>query len=172
VADEVRRLAERSVQATQEIGGVIETVQKDTHHAIGLMGNVLAGIVESIGKTSELVAAAARAADAQAADAKKVLGTVGEMATLARHISGAISENAAGAQEISAAAQKMNQLTHQMSEAVTEQRRGGEMVVKAVEAIAVVSRQNLVAVEQMTGAAKNLAGESEALRQRVAVFQV
>jgi methyl-accepting chemotaxis protein len=172
VADEVRRLAERSVQATQEIGGVIETVQKDTHHAVALMGHVLAGIVESIGKTSELVAGAARAADAQAADAKTVLGTVGEMATLARHIAGAITENAAGAQEISAAAQKMNQLTHQMSEAVTEQRRGGEMVVKAVEAIAVVSRQNLVAVEQMTGAAKSLAGESEALRQRVAVFQV
>jgi len=97
---------------------------------------------------------------------------VGEMATLARHIAGAITENAAGAQEISAAAQKMNHLTHQMSEAVTEQRRGGEMVVKAVEAIAVVSRQNLVAVEQMTGAAKSLAGESEALRLRVAVFQV
>ena len=44
----------------------------------------------------------------------------------------------------------MNQLTHQMSEAVSEQKRGGEMVVKAVEAIAVVSRQNLVAVEQMS----------------------
>ena len=172
VADEVRRLAERSVQATQEIGGVIETVQKDTHHAIGLMGQVLAGIVESIGTTSALVADAARAADAQAADARSVLSTVTEMATLARHIAGAISENAAGAQEINAAAQKMNQLTHQMSEAVAEQRRGGEMVVKAVEAIAVVSRQNLVAVEQMTGAAKSLAGESDALRQRVAVFQV
>jgi methyl-accepting chemotaxis protein len=172
VADEVRRLAERSVQATQEIGGVIETVQKDTHHAVALMGHVLAGIVESIGKTSALVADASRAADAQAADARAVLGTVGEMATLARHIAGSITENAAGAQEISAAAQKMNQLTHQMSEAVAEQRRGGEMVVKAVEAIAVVSRQNLVAVEQMTGAAKSLAGESESLRQRVAVFQV
>jgi len=172
VADEVRRLAERSVQATQEIGGVIETVQKDTHHAVALMAQVLAGIVDSIGTTSALVADAARAADAQAADARSVLGTVTEMATLARHIAGAISENAAGAQEINAAAQKMNQLTHQMSEAVAEQRRGGEMVVKAVEAIAVVSRQNLVAVEQMTGAAKNLAGESDALRQRVAVFQV
>ncbi len=172
VADEVRRLAERSVQATQEIGTVIETVQKDTHHAVGLMGQVLAGIVESIGTTSGLVADAARAADAQAADARAVLGTVSEMATLARHIAGAITENAAGAQEINAAAQKMNQLTHQMSEAVSEQRRGGEMVVKAVEAIAVVSRQNLVAVEQMTGAAKSLAGESDALRQRVAIFQV
>jgi methyl-accepting chemotaxis protein len=172
VADEVRRLAERSVQATQEIGTVIETVQKDTHHAVALMGQVLAGIVDSIGTTSTLVADAARAADAQAGDARVVLGTVSEMATLARHIAGAITENAAGAQEINAAAQKMNQLTHQMSEAVAEQRRGGEMVVKAVEAIAVVSRQNLVAVEQMTGAAKSLAGESDALRQRVAVFQV
>ena len=43
---------------------------------------------------------------------------------------------------------------------------------KAVEAIAVVSRQNLVAVEQMSGAAKSLAGESDALKQRVSLLQV
>ena len=172
VADEVRRLAERSVLATQEIGTVIETVQRDTKRAVALMEHVLAGIVESIGKTSALVAEAAKAADEQAADAKAVLGTVGEMSSLARQIAGSITENASGAREISAAAQKMNQLTHQMSEAVIEQKRGGEMVVKAVEAIAVVSRQNLVAVEQMNGAAKSLAGESDALRERVALFQV
>jgi methyl-accepting chemotaxis protein len=66
----------------------------------------------------------------------------------------------------------MNQLTHQMSEAVSEQKRGGEMVVQAVESIALISRQNLVAVEQMSSAAKNLALESEALKQRAEVFQV
>jgi methyl-accepting chemotaxis protein len=172
VADEVRRLAERSVTATQEIGTVIETVQRDTKRAVTLIEHVLAGIVESIGKTSGLVAEAATAADEQASDAREVLATVGKMSALARQIAGSISENAAGAQEISAAAQKMNQLTHQMSEAVIEQKHGGEMVVKAVEAIAVVSRQNLVAVEQMNGAAKSLAGESDALRQRVALLQV
>ncbi len=172
VADEVRRLAERSVLATQEIGTVIETVQKDTRRAVTLMEHVVTGIVESIGQTSSLVAEAAKAADEQAADAKEVLDTVSEMSALARQIAGSITENATGAREISAAAQKMNQLTHQMSEAVVEQKRGGEMVVKAVEAIAVVSRQNLVAVEQMSGAAKSLAGESDALRQRVALFQV
>jgi methyl-accepting chemotaxis protein len=172
VADEVRRLAERSVTATQEIGAVIETVQKDTKRAVTLIEHVLAGIVESISKTSGLVAEAATAADEQAADAREVLATVGKMSALARQIASSISENATGAQEISAAAQKMNQLTHQMSEAVTEQKHGGEMVVKAVEAIAVVSRQNLVAVEQMNGAAKSLAGESDALRQRVALLQV
>jgi methyl-accepting chemotaxis protein len=172
VADEVRRLAERSVQATQEIGQVIESVQKDTRHAVSLMEHVLAGIVESIGKTSSLVAEAARAADAQAGGAREVLETVGEMATLTRQIAGSIRENACGAQEISSAAQKMNHLTHQMSEAVGEQKRGGEMVVKAVEAIALVSRQNLAAVEQMDAAAKSLASESESLRQRVELFQI
>ncbi len=172
VADEVRRLAERSVQATQEIGGVIETVQKDTRRAVSLMEGTLAGIVESIGTTSSLVAEAAQAADVQAAGARDVLETIGQMATLTRQIAGSIKENACGAQEISAAAQKMNHLTHQMSEAVSEQKRGGEMVVKAVESIALVSRQNLAAVEQMSSAAKNLAGESDTLRQRVELFQV
>ena len=146
-------------------------MQKDTKRAVTLIEHVLAGIVESINKTSGLVAEAAGAADEQAADAREVLATVGRMSNLARQIAGSISENATGAQEISAAAQKMNQLTHQMSEAVTEQKHGGEMVVKAVEAIAVVSRQNLVAVEQMSGAAKSLAGESDALKQRVSLLQ-
>ena len=134
---------------------------------------MLAGIVESISKTSGLVAEAAGAADEQAGGRpRRCSRPSGEMSNLARQIASSISENASGAQEISAAAQKMNQLTHQMSEAVTEQKHGGEMVVKAVEAIAVVSRQNLVAVEQMSGAAKSLAGESDALKQRVSLLQV
>jgi methyl-accepting chemotaxis protein len=172
VADEVRRLAERSMQATQEIGEVIETVQGDTRKAVSLMETVLAGIMASIGKTSTLVAEVATAADEQAAGAKKVLETVAEMSTLTRQIASSIKENAAGAEEINLAAQKMNQLTHQMSEAVTEQKRGGEMVVDAVESIALISRQNLVAVEQMSSAAKSLASESETLKQRVEIFQV
>jgi methyl-accepting chemotaxis protein len=172
VADEVRRLAERSMQATQEIGEVIETVQGDTRKAVSLMENVLAGIMASIGKTSTLVAEVASAADEQAVGARKVLDTVSEMSTLTRQIASSIKENAAGAEEINVAAQKMNQLTHQMSEAVSEQKRGGEMVVEAVESIALISRQNLVAVEQMSSAAKSLASESETLKQRAEIFQV
>jgi methyl-accepting chemotaxis protein len=172
VADEVRRLAERSMQATQEIGGVIETVQHDTRKAVSLMENVLGGIMTSIGKTSTLVAEVATVADEQAVGARKVLDSVSEMSTLARQIAGSIRENAAGAEEINLAAQKMNQLTHQMSEAVSEQKRGGEMVVEAVESIALISRQNLVAVEQMSSAASSLATESETLKLRVEMFRV
>ena len=172
VADEVRRLAERSVSATQEIGAVIESVQRETRAAVALMGGVLTSIVESIDKTSHLVGEAARATEEHALGAKEVLRMAGSMAQLTRQIAASVRENAVGAREITQAAQKMNQLTHQMSEAVAEQKRGGEMVVKAVESVALVSRQNLVAVEQMSVAAKTLAGESELLRERVETFQL
>ena len=172
VADEVRRLAERSVSATQEIGSVIESVQRETRAAVDLMGGVLGAIVGSIDKTSHLVGEAARATEEHALGAKEVLRMAGSMASLTRQIAASVRENAVGAREITQAAQKMNQLTHQMSEAVAEQKRGGEMVVKAVESVALVSRQNLVAVEQMSVAAKTLAGESELLKQRVETFQL
>ncbi|HEU5169656.1 MAG TPA: methyl-accepting chemotaxis protein [Gemmatimonadales bacterium] len=172
VADEVRRLAERSVQATQEIGAVIDSVQRETKGAVDLMGGVLAGMVGSIDQTSHLVGEAARATEEHAAGAKEVLRMAESMSQLSRQIAAAVRENAAGAKEITRAAEKMNHLTHQMSEAVAEQKRGGELVVKAVESVASVSRQNLAAVEQMSAAARTLAGESDLLRQRVDTFQL
>ena len=93
------------------------------------------------------------------------------MSSLTQQIANSVKENAAGAREITQAAEKMNRLTHQMSEAVGEQKRGGDMIVKAIESIASVSRQNLVAVEQISGAAKGLATESETLRQQVEMFR-
>jgi methyl-accepting chemotaxis protein len=171
VADEVRRLAERSVQATQEIGSVIETVQRETRGAVALSEQVLSAIVDSVDQNSHLVSEAAHATEEQAAGARQVLQMAGNMANLTRQIAASVKENAAGAREITGAAQKMNKLTHQMSEAVAEQKRGGDMIVKAVESIALVSRQNLVAVEQLGAASQNLATESEALRQRVEIFK-
>jgi methyl-accepting chemotaxis protein len=171
VADEVRRLAERSVQATTEIAEVIETVQKETRGAVSLMEQVLSGIVSSVDQTSRLVTEAAHATEEQAAGARQVLQMAASMSNLTRQIANSVRENAAGAREITQAAEKMNRLTHQMSDAVSEQKRGGDMIVKAIESIALVSRQNLVAVEQMGGAAKGLAGESESLRERIEIFR-
>jgi methyl-accepting chemotaxis protein len=172
VADEVRRLAERSVQATHEIATVIETVQGETRSAVTLMEHVMTGIVGSINRTSQLVDEAATATEQQASGANEVLKMAGDMSTLTRVIAAAVKENAVGANEISRAALKMNQLTHQMSEAVLEQKRGGEMVVRAVESIAAVARQNLVAAGQTAGAAKHLASESETLKSRIEAFRV
>ncbi len=172
VADEVRRLAERAMQATEEIGRVIETVQKETGASVELTADVLGGLVGSIGGTSQLVADAARATEEQVAGAKEVLRHTDNMARLTRQIATSVQENATGAREITEASEKMNRLTHQMTESVIEQKKGGEQVVKSVESVALISRQNLVAVEQLTGAAKALAQESEALRLHVEAFRI
>lgn len=172
VADEVRRLAERAMQATEEIGRVIESVQKETGASVALTADVLGGLVGSIGSTSQLVADAARATEEQVAGAKEVLRHTDNMARLTRQIATSVQENATGAREITEASEKMNRLTHQMTESVIEQKKGGEQVVKSVESVALISRQNLVAVEQLTGAAKALAQESEALRLHVEAFRI
>ena len=171
VADEIRRLAERSVGATQEIADVIDNVQRETRAAVTVMESVLSNIVGSVDQTSRLVTEAAHATAEQAEGARHLIQMTSGMSGLTHQIANAIRENATGAREITLAAEKMNRLTHQLSEAVAEQKRGGDMVVKAIESIASVSRQNLVAVEQMSGAARNLAGESETLRERVEAFR-
>jgi methyl-accepting chemotaxis protein len=172
VAEEVKRLAERSANSTQEIGELIETVQEDTRTVVGLTEEVVGAIVGSIEKTAELAGRAAVATEAQAASASQLLQTAGRMADLANQIAAAAKENALGAGEITRAAEKMNQLTKQMLDATVEQKQGGDLVVKAIDSIALVARQHLAAVEETTSAAKNLARESESLKQEVETFKI
>jgi methyl-accepting chemotaxis protein len=172
VADEVKRLAERSVRATQEIGAIIDTVQNETGDAVSLSGQVLTSIVSSIDRASQHVSETARAASEQVAGTSAMLQVAGRISSVSQEVARSSSENASGAREIQDAAINMNRLTRQMSEATIEQKRGGEMVVKAVESIALVARQSLTSVEQLSSAARDLARESEHLRQQVEVFQV
>jgi methyl-accepting chemotaxis protein len=94
------------------------------------------------------------------------------MTDLAQRIAAAARDNAADASEITRAASQMHDLTAQMVDATVEQKQGGDLIVKAVDQIAMVSRQHLSAVEQMTSAARNLARESEALKQEVEQFRL
>jgi methyl-accepting chemotaxis protein len=89
------------------------------------------------------------------------------MAKLSREIAGAARENYTAAAEVARASTAMNRLTRQMSEATGEQKRSGEMIVRAIEAIALVSRQNLTSVEDMTKGAGDLAAQAERLRAQL-----
>ncbi len=172
VADEVRRLAERSVNATKEIANLIDTVQRETSTAVGLASQVLEGIVKAIEKTSQLAGETSTTTDEQSQGASQMLKAAENMALMARQIVMASKENALGAGEITKSAENMSALTRQMSEASVEQRKGVEMVVKAIDSIAMISHQNLSSVAQMAQAAKNLAQQSESLKQQVETFKV
>lgn len=46
VAEEVQRLAERSSEATRQIGAIVKTIQQDTHDAVSAMERSTEGVVE------------------------------------------------------------------------------------------------------------------------------
>ena len=46
VAEEVQRLAERSAEATKQIGAIVKTIQTDTHDAVSAMEKSTQGVVE------------------------------------------------------------------------------------------------------------------------------
>lgn len=53
VAEEVQRLAERSAEATKQIGALVKTIQSDTHDAVAAMEKSTLGVVEGA-KLSEM----------------------------------------------------------------------------------------------------------------------
>jgi methyl-accepting chemotaxis protein len=170
VADEVKRLAERSAQATHDIGAIIEGVQKDVGGAVTLTDEVLVGMMSSIDKTSTIIATSALATESQSEAARQTLKVAENMSGLAQQIATAARENAGSAAEIVTASRVMRALTNSMLDATLEQKRGGETVVKSTESISEVARQNLKVVEQLNLAAQELSAEAESLRQRMETF--
>jgi methyl-accepting chemotaxis protein len=147
-------------------------VRSGTQAAVQVTDRVVRGIVGSIERTATLAGEATRATDVQSSAAGQLLETASRMTDLAQRIAAAARDNAADASEITRAASQMHDLTAQMVDATVEQKQGGDLIVKAVDQIAMVSRQHLSAVEQMTSAARNLARESEALKQEVEQFRL
>jgi methyl-accepting chemotaxis protein len=172
VADEVRRLAERSTQATRDIGAIIEGVQKDVGSAVTLTDEVLVGMMASIDKTSSIIESSALATESQSEAARQTLKVAENMSGLAQQIAMAARDNAGSAAEIVTASKRMRTLTNSMLDATMEQKRGGETVVRSTEAISEVARQNLQVVEQLNLAAKELSAEAESLRRRMETFTV
>jgi methyl-accepting chemotaxis protein len=130
VADEVRKLAERTTKATKEIAKMIKQIQKDTAEA-----------VSSMNKGKEQVEAGKLMADRSGASlkeiiigAEQVVGVVLQVAAASEEqssaseqisknieaISSVTHESAAGTQQIARAAEDLNRLTTNLQELLTQ----------------------------------------------------
>lgn len=101
VADEVRKLAERTSRATKEIGNMISTIQKDTSAAMTAMatssarvsegknlvdqtGGHLERIVASVSQVTEMVQDIAGQTEAQSATSNLIAGTITDIASMSQ----------------------------------------------------------------------------------------
>src|SRR5712671_121852 len=102
VAEEVQRLAERSAEATKQIGAIVKTIQTDTQDAVSAMEKSTQGVVEGITTTTEQQAKSANDVATSMKDilnitqqttegTKRTAVSIGQLAELAKELKGSVS---------------------------------------------------------------------------------
>jgi methyl-accepting chemotaxis protein len=126
VADEVRKLAERTTKATKEIAVMIHQIQKDTSGAVESMGrgtvevekgrmlaeqssNSLREIIDGAEKVVDVISQVAAASEQQSSASEQISKNI-------EAISSVTQESAAGTQQIARAAEDLNHLTTNLQE--------------------------------------------------------
>ncbi|MCM0081103.1 methyl-accepting chemotaxis protein [Geomonas sp. Red32] len=165
VADEVRKLAERSVVATKEIAQVIKQVQADTLDSVkygelaskeaqasmelsGVAGNALSNIVRNIEASAGLIAQIAGMTDQQSAASLRVNESVDKMSKSALQVANAAKEQAFGGRQIRIAVEKMNGITVAVTGATREQAQGGQQIRIALDNMNSATRQVSLATRE------------------------
>ena len=105
VAEEVQRLAERSGEATKQIGALVRTIQTDTHDAVAAMEKSTQGVVEG-----------AKLSDAAGAALSDISRVSNRLAELIQGISSATEKQATSANGVAQNIQGILTVTEQTQE--------------------------------------------------------
>jgi methyl-accepting chemotaxis protein len=188
VADEVRKLAERSSAATKEISEMIRMVQSgasETVHAMEKAGSDVSAAVTITDKAGGAFRGIADSAQGSASRMTTVRAAVTAMTQASDQLEKAVSEAVGIAGRNKQAAEAMGALNSQMVEgldsvsavveentaATEEMAAGSTEVAQAIENIASVSEENSAAVEEVSAAAQEMnaqVGEVTASAQMLA----
>ena len=124
VADEVRKLAEKTLHATQEVRGAIETIQaasrknQDSMEAVTgavskatdlskLSGDALAEIVSLVQSTSSQVMSIAAAAEEQSASSEHISRTISEVNSISSHTADGMQHSAQAVTDLTTLAKQL-----------------------------------------------------------------
>jgi len=175
VADEVRKLAERSSAATKEIGGLIKAIQKTVNDAVSAMtesaNEVEIGVhrANNAGEALENILEAAEAvyqqADQATKAAEKMNVAASELKDAMNSVSTVVEENTAATEEMAAGAAQVTQAIENIA-SVSEENSA------SVEEVSASAEEMSAQVEEVSNSAQSLAGMAEALQQVVAQFKL
>ncbi|TAL27131.1 MAG: hypothetical protein EPN94_02050 [Nitrospirae bacterium] len=173
VAEEIRKLAERSMEATKEIAGVIKQVQQETDTAIkateetyreGKGGIMLAGqsrdaftgIVGSMKESSDVMQGIAKSASELNKAIEQSMKYIVDMNASTEEVAGAVKEQAGGAGNARISLDKMNKMVQEVNIAAKEQAIGGKQIREAVERMKNIVHEVGIAVKEQVGGTKQI----------------
>ncbi len=123
VAEEIRKLAMRTTQSTEEIAAIIEEIQTETQEAAEKMeegttmandtGRNLEDIVEGIVSTTDMVQVISSSATQQAQTAEEIADALQSISSSSRQTSDASKEVARSTQDLTALAEQLREITGQ-----------------------------------------------------------
>lgn len=166
VAEEVRRLAERSAQSTREIGHLISGIQSAVDAAVAAMnagtahvqsGTELAGnargaleeIIEAIATTDEYARMISDAAQQMAAAGPAMLQAMNEMASVTQ-------ENTAATEQMAASSEQVLRAMDEVAAISEETAAGTEEVSASTEEVNAAAEDMKSSVQRLTDVAGDL----------------
>jgi methyl-accepting chemotaxis protein len=152
VADEVRKLAERTTKATKEIAGMIKQIQKDT-----------SGAVESMRKGTEEVEKGKALADKAGESLKEIITGADKAVDVITQVAAASEEQSATSEQISKSIEAINNVTRESSAGLQEIARASENLSSLT-----VNLQGLIA-KFKTGAQSGNSNKSYGSKSQFAV---
>ena len=156
VAAQIRELANRTSASTQEISGLIASVQEDTRAAVEVMRN---GVL-----TAEAGTRLAR----ETGDAfRKILERAGQSREMSHSISRAAAEQTTGMARVNEAVDRITEMAHQIARATNEQRAGSEQIIRAAERMREITRFVRSATAEQVKASRNITAAVETMGTKI-----
>ena len=175
VADEVRKLAERSSRETRQIAELIQQVQAGTQQAVKAM-QAGASRVEQGSRKADLAGQALQAiltaVEHTVGQANEIASASQAMADGARQVTTAMSSISAIVEENTAATEQMSAQSDQVSEAIQSIAAVSEEQSASAEEVSASAEEMAAQIEEMSAQADELSSTAEQLRRLVARFRM
>jgi len=121
VAEEIRKLAQRTTQSTKNISAIIEEIQKETQEVVKRMesgtviankaGDTLEDIVEGIVSTTDMVQNISSASAQQAKTSEEIADALQNISDVSRQTAQGSKEAAKATQDLTALAEQLKEIT-------------------------------------------------------------
>jgi methyl-accepting chemotaxis protein len=149
VADEVRKLAEKSAQATKEIAGLVHGIQNTVEEAVTAMQEGAFEVERGVGQVNQ---------------AGKTLKDILDAFDTVQRKVGGIASAARGMSQLSTELLKANDAVRAVVDenlaATQDMRIGADAVNQAIESIASVSEENSAAVEEVSASTEEMSAQA------------